>query len=321
MPESPDCLLCGESAFEVVLDDVRDLVWRKEGRFTLQRCCECGLVMTRPRPTAEELTTYYEDAYSGRGEQAEAKRKGATSLMVRLLGAFRMTAIGRGRSLRAEDHVLDVGCSYGGFLKVLRDEVGCRTSGIDFDAGSIAGAIEPERCDYRSGTLLEAGYEGGSFSVVTFIECLEHDPHPLDSLEEAHRVLADEGIVVVEVPSWDGAWRQVFGRFWLPLLVPQHLVHFRPASLRAAMEQAGFEVLHLQSMFFPLEGVASLWLWLVDLLDIPPLGAEPTWRTPLHVLLFASLIVPLWFLVEVPSQLLLRLVGRSGHVLAVGKKQ
>lgn len=320
MPESPDCLLCGESRFEVVLDGVRDLVWRKEGEFTLARCLGCDLVMTRPRPNSEELGSYYEDAYSGEGGQADAKRKGATSLVVRLLGAHRMAAISKGRPLVAEDRVLDVGCSYGGFLKVLRDEIGCTTSGIDFDAGSISGALEPDRCEYRSGTLIDAGYEAASFSVTTFIECLEHDPVPLQSLEEAHRVLVDGGLVVVEVPNWDGAWRSVFGRYWLPLLTPQHLVHFRPSTLRAMLERAGFEVLHLQSMFFPLEGVASLWLWLVDVLDIPSPDAKPTWRTPFHVLLFLSLIVPLWFLVEVPSQLVLRLLGRSGHILAVAKK-
>ena len=320
MPESPDCLLCGGDAFETELEGVRDLVWRKPGSFRLQRCAACGLVMTRPRPDAAELGAYYEGAYSGTGDAAEAKRKGATSLMVRLLGAHRLTAIARARPLLPTDRVLDVGCSYGGFLKVLRDRVGCTTSGIDFDTGSIEGALEPERCDYRSGTLVEAGYEAESFSVVTFIECLEHDPEPLASLREAWRVLEPGGLVVVEVPNWQGAWRPVFGRFWLPLLVPQHLVHFDPATLRAALGDAGFELAHLQAMFFPLEGVASLWLWLVDALDIPPPGSAPTWRTPFHVLLFLLLVVPLWFLVELPSQLFLRLLGRSGHILAVGRK-
>jgi len=320
MPESPDCLLCGTDRFETVLEGVTDLVWRKEGSFRLQRCEACALVMTRPRPTGEELGYYYENAYSGEGDQAEAKRKGATSLLVRLLGAHRLAAIGRARALDPSDRVLDVGCSYGGFLKVLRDTVGCTTSGIDFDEGSIAGAIEPDACDYRSGTLVDAGYDAEAFSVVTFIECLEHDPVPLESLREAWRILAPGGLVVVEVPNWEGAWRPVFGRFWLPLLSPQHLVHFSPNTLSRMLTEAGFELRHSQTMFFPLEGVASLWLWMVELLDIPPAGSEATWRTPFHILLFLSVIVPLWFLVEVPSQLVLRLVGRSGHMLVVGSK-
>lgn len=316
--ETPDCALCGGSDFETRLLGVRDLVWQKPGHFRIQECSACGLLMTRPRPNPEELAGYYEGAYSGGTGQGDAKKDGATSGLTRRLGRYRMDVIGKVRPLRKEDRVLDVGCSYGGFLKVVRDDVGCSTAGIDYDAGSIEGAIEPELCDYRSGTLVDADYDE-TFTVITFIECLEHDPTPLQTLTRAHDLLAPGGLVAVEVPNWDGGWRSVFGRFWLPLLIPQHLVHFRIPTLSRMVQDAGFEVVHSQTMFFPLEGVASLWLWCVEMLAIPPMGTPPTWRTPFHLLVFAG-IVALWFVVELPSQLVLQWFGRTGHITVVGRK-
>jgi 2-polyprenyl-3-methyl-5-hydroxy-6-metoxy-1,4-benzoquinol methylase len=319
LPESPACALCGAEDFHTVLQGGRDHVWRKPGTWSLQECRACGLVMTRPRPTAEELPTFYEGAYSGEGQQAEGKKQGADNLIGRLLSDHRLGVLHKVHALGPQDHLLDVGCSYGGLLKRARDKTGCTTSGVDFDEGSIAGAIEPELCDYRSGTLVEAGYEAESFTVITFMECLEHDPVPAQSLAEAHRLLKPGGLVSVEVPNWEGAWRSVFGRYWLPLLLPQHLVHYRPATLSRMLEQAGFEVVHQQTMFFPLEGVASLWMCLVAWFGIPPAGSKPTWKTPFHLMLFAW-IAMLWFTFEVPSQLVLRLLGRSGHMTVIGKK-
>ena len=319
MPESPACALCGGQDFQTVLEGGQDWIWRKPGVWQLQECSACSLVMTRPRPTAEELPTFYEGAYSGDNQHGEGKKEGADNLIGRLLSDHRLGVLAKVRPLGPQDHLLDVGCSYGGLLKRARDTTGCRTSGIDLDEGSIAGAVEPELCDYRTGTLVDAGYEAGSFQVVTFMECLEHDPRPAQSLAEAWRVLEPGGLVSVEVPNWEGAWRGLFGPYWLPLLLPQHLVHYRPATLRKMLEQAGFQVVHEQTMFFPLEGVASLWLMLVAWFDIPPAGSKPTWKTPFHLLLFAWVAL-LWFTVEVPSQLLLRLMGRSGHMTLIGRK-
>lgn len=317
--ESAPCALCGGEDFQPVLEGVEDLVWRKPGRFTLARCAGCGLVMTRPRPDPGALAWYYQDAYSGDSEPAKNKREGARSPINRMLNGYRLHVISKVRPVGEADHVLDVGCSYGGFLWLARERTGCRASGVELDAGSVAEALEPEAIDYRQGTLLSAGYAASSFTVVSFLECLEHDPTPVDSLKEAWRVLEPGGVVAVEVPNFQGFWRHVFGRYWLPLLTPQHLVHFTPRTLRRALEQAGFEVVHRQTMFFPLEGVASFALWLGKVLRVPPPGSPPSWRTPFDLLL-VLLVAVLYFLVEIPSQLLLVPLERTGHVLMVGRK-
>lgn len=317
--ESPPCPICQGEAFTAVYRDARDYIWRKPGRFTVARCDGCGLVMTRPRPGPDGIGFYYEDAYSGDAE-AGMKRFQTESGVGRLIARYRLKVIEKVRRLAPSDRVLDVGCSYGGFLRVARQARGCATSGIDLDEGTIHEAVDADVTDYRIGRLEEAGYPEGAFSVITFFQSLEHTHHPVEALAAARAALAPGGLCVVEVPDFGGLWRRVFRTAWLPLLIPQHLSHFTPQSLAAAFKAAGFDTIaHRQSMFYPFEGVASLGIWLGRALKSPPPGSPPSWRTPFDLLILLILMV-MYVVVEIPSQALLRLTGHTGHQIMIARR-
>ena len=315
----PPCPICGGTTWTTVLRGARDWIWRKPGTFQVQRCAGCDLVATRPRPADDALGFYYDNAYSGEAE-AGMRHFQTESGLGRLINRYRLAVLQRVRRLGGDDHVLDVGCSYGGFLRLVRRQTGARTSGLDLDAGSIAQAVDAAETDYRVGLLTEAGYAPGTFTVITFLESLEHHTDPVAALRAAREALAPGGHCLVEVPNFGGLWRRVFRTAWLPLLIPQHLYHFTPKTLAAAFRAAGFgPVQRHQTMFFPLEGVASLWIWLARVLRMPPVGSKPTWRTPFDVLLFLATL-PLYLVFEIPSQALLRLLGLAGHQLAIARR-
>ncbi len=316
----PPCPVCGGDTHRTVLRGARDHVWRKPGVFQLQACEGCGLVSTRPRPVADALGFYYENAYSG--EDGGGMREFQTeSWLGKLISGYRLAVIERTGRLGEADHVLDVGCSYGGFLRFMREARGVRTSGIDLDAGSIESAVDRAQTDYHVGLLSEADLPDGGYTLITFMESLEHHTEPVEALRKAHALLAPGGRIAVEVPNYGGLWRRVFGTSWLPLLIPQHLFHFTPGSLRRALRAAGFtRVERHQTMFYPLEGVASLGIWLARILRSPPPGAPPSWRTPFDLAILLVLVA-LYFVVEIPSQWLLRLAGLAGHQLVVARRE
>jgi 2-polyprenyl-3-methyl-5-hydroxy-6-metoxy-1,4-benzoquinol methylase len=318
--ESPDCPVCSGRQFTTVLEGARDLVWRKPGTFRLQRCDGCGLVLTRPRPAPDVLGFYYENAYSGEAQDG-MRRFQTESGVGRMINRYRLAVMARVQKLSGSDRLLDVGCSYGGFLREARKASGCRVAGIDLDEGSIERAVDRETTEYHVGSLLDADLPPGSFSVITFFESLEHHPEPVRTLARARELLAPGGLVVVEVPNWGGFWRRVFRGAWLPLLVPQHLFHFTPRTLRKALEAAGFKrIERQQTMFYPLEGVGSLGLWLGKVLRAPPPGSPPSWRTPFD-LVWVLLLLALYVATEVPTQALLRLLGAAGHQIAIARRE
>jgi SAM-dependent methyltransferase len=316
--ESPPCVLCGGFAFRDLIAAASDRVTRKPGVFSVQACRQCALVMTRPRPVAQALGFYYQGTYSGTSDHhARSLQTGGPG---RMAARYRLRAVRRWSNLGAAQRVLDVGCGYGTFCVEARVATGCQVTGIDMDAGCLAHALDREHVDYRCGTLESAGLALAQFDVVTFFESLEHHPDPVAALRAAHRLLKPGGLCVVEVPNFAGAWRHVFGSWWLPLLVPQHLVHFEPRTLRRAFELAGFNVpARHRAMFFPTESTASLGLWLNERLGRPIRSYRLRWRRPDGALLL--LVLALWWAaIELPSQALLVLLGRSGHQLLVGRR-
>lgn len=316
--ESPACPLCGAAAFTTVLDDVRDFVFYKPGAFTIARCTSCGLVQTSPRPTPAALAKYYEHAYG----RAFARRFQVDSPIGRMVPAYRVRVLERARPLTSKDRVLDVGCGYGSFLKAARDKSSCACVGIDQDPANTSRGADPEHIEYRVGSFDDVAHNlaDASFNVVAMYHFLEHTRDPIAALAIARRLLVDDGVLVVEVPAWDGWLRALFGRSWLPLLPPQHLFHFTPATLRAVVERAGFAVVDARKLFYPIEATASFSVWLRRTLRLPARAA----RTGAHriVALLAGLALALFFVVvEVPLQLLLLAANRTGHQVVIAKKR
>jgi SAM-dependent methyltransferase len=313
--ESPRCPVCGGTQYRCVLNGARDRLGRKQGVFELQACTACQLVATRPRPTARQLGYYYEGVYGS--APAQFVQGGAPS---RSAARYRLRALQGIATLDARKKLLDVGCGYGSFLAEARRQTGCEATGLDLDADCLGQAADREHIRYLRTSIEAADLPAGSFDVVTLFQSLEHHLDPVAALRAAHRLLKPGGHCIVEVPNFDGAWRPVFRTWWLPLLVPQHLFHFTPRTLRRVLEEASFDVPEQhRAMFYPTESTLSLGLWLNEALGRPLRAYRPRWRRPDGLLLVA--LLPLWWLlVEVPSQALLVLLGRTGHQLMVGRK-
>ena len=315
--EEPDCPVCQSTSFKVMLKKVKDRIYGKPGVFQIQRCLQCGLVMTRPRPTTESLKLYYEGSYTRR--RSEVRFQTDTRLG-RRIPRYRMKVLGKAHQLNEKDRILDVGCSTGDFLRVARLESGCQVTGIELDQKSIERALDPEQITYRVGTIQDVELPEHGFTVVTFFQSLEHHQEPVEALKKAHGFLEPGGICVVEVPNYGGFWRRVFRSYWMPLMVPQHLVHFDKKTIKKTFEAAGFKrILHHQTMFYPFEGIASLALWIWRIFHLPRRQQKDSWGW-LVVPFVLILLVVLFFLVEIPSQALLRLLGVSGHQITIAAR-
>lgn len=316
--ETIPCVLCGGESFRTVLRGVRDRIWFKPGRYQVQICEDCRLVQTRPRPIpGEALGFYYKDTYSQDGSNIKEMYDQPFG---HLLNIYRIACIEKVRKIVPEDHILDVGCSFGSFLAKVHDERGCAVAGVDMDVGSIEQSVLTDRkipCSLHIGTaaeLAEQPEQHGQYSIVTYLECLEHDPDPVATLKATRQLLKPGGLVLIEVPNWRSFWRWFWGRWWMPLFVPQHTVHFAPATLKATAEKAGLEVLHHQTMLMPVEWSLSLRGLVHDL--VSPDSKPPPWVDKV----LGPVIFVTWFLIEFPVQFWLRAFGFAGHQALVARR-
>jgi ubiquinone/menaquinone biosynthesis C-methylase UbiE len=90
-------------------------------------------------------------------------------------------------ALTADDHLLDVGCGGGVFMRHVREMIGCEVSGVDHsrDMVALAGAT------YGDAAALP--FAEGSFTAVSSIVAFFFFPDPVRALREMRRVLRAPG--------------------------------------------------------------------------------------------------------------------------------
>jgi 2-polyprenyl-3-methyl-5-hydroxy-6-metoxy-1,4-benzoquinol methylase len=236
--ETVNCALCGANDAETILVG-RDRLHNIEGLFYLVRCRQCGLMYLNPRPTFEEMARYYPPDYHAykpidkkhfsiiaRLDYWYGMRKRCRSIIVR-------TGLKGGR-------ILDIGCSTGGFLYMMRRLGNWEPYGVEINAKAANYAKQHFGLNIFIGNLHDAHYPDSFFDVVTLWNVLEHLHQPLTTLYEISRIIRPGGLLVISLPNPDCIEAKLFKQYWAGLDIPRHLYIFSQRTLRYALEQAGF---------------------------------------------------------------------------------
>jgi len=203
----------------------------------LRRCAACSTVYAREYADPDEVFVdgYFEGGAGAYGIDTAHPRFQA---FLHEVCARRCAFIG---SLAPVGSLLDVGCG-GGELLSAAVAGGWRAAGAE----PMAAAAELARsrapgADVRTGLASEVGFAERSFDVVCAFHVLEHMPDARAFLGELARFARPGGLVVVECPNYASRLRRARGERWLHLRPLEHLVHFTPQTMRAALAGAGLE--------------------------------------------------------------------------------
>ena len=228
------CNLCGHKRFKVIE--------RGESPFEVLECSNCALVFVHPHPETGALKGHYgESYYSEWINQQKAKR-------------IRMweSRLNRINKLRPSGKLLDVGCGEGLFLRLAQDN-GWQIRGTELSLYASKFASEALGTEIYCGQLHQASFADNSFDVVTMWHVLEHVEDPKSYLEEVHRVLKPNGLLVLSVPNVNDlvmqlAYRATRRRKLKLFSVNDkevHLYHFSAKTLRTYFDKTGFDCLRL----------------------------------------------------------------------------
>lgn len=210
--------------------------------WTVHKCSSCGLGILDPRPSPEELTALYQDAYFI-GHYDEGLTPGTEAMRKRLLQEKHR--IGFFRSLKKRGRILDIGCGRGYFLLACREQ-GYDVQGYDISEDGAAYVRETLGIPVRTGAL-ENAFEDAAFDVITMWHSLEHTPNPAEYLEVAARWLRPDGVLVIDVPNYIGTDARLKWEAWEHWDLPYHLLHFTPQSLDMLLGKHGFSVVRRKS--------------------------------------------------------------------------
>lgn len=271
--ENCKCSLCN-------LDDTRVLFTKKdkfrisEEEFNVVECNRCGHLYINPRPSEEEIVRFYPNTYSWKENLgAEAF---VTKSVRRLEKGYRYhllkDEVSKVMKLTGKNSgkVLDVGCGTGDRLDMFRSH-GFDTFGVEISesADYAQGALG---LNVRKGDLLTARFPDRFFDLIALYHVLEHTHDPGQVCREIHRILKDEGFLVIQVPNKESMQYQLLKRRWAAFDVPRDLHYFGTKTLEGLLQKTGFEVFrtdHFMNWWHPPTLVPSLF---------PSLDPQKAWE-------------------------------------------
>lgn len=217
-----------------VCDGQNFTLWGEVGAYSILTC-ECGLGVTYPFPTLEELSTSNSEIY-----QVEQRIRIYLSQSTVFESRYRQY-VNNIKSYRQGGRLLDVGCNIGLFLKVAREE-GFEVTGVELNQGCAEYGKNHFGLNIHSEYLEIVNFPAENFDVVTLFDVLEHVPDLHGFLREVGRVLKPGGLIVVQSPNLDSLMAEITGSQWNWLTPPDHLFHFTPDSLKKLLYVSGFVV-------------------------------------------------------------------------------
>jgi 2-polyprenyl-3-methyl-5-hydroxy-6-metoxy-1,4-benzoquinol methylase len=207
--------------------------------WSVYRCPSCGLGFLDPRPSQDEIEQLYRSEYFSQHYDGGLEPDSPQ---------FR-------RRIRGEEHrirfikqekrsgkLLDIGCGYGYFLAACRDE-GYEVNGFDVSEWAAEYAIQRLGLPVTIGQMGDVTFPPHSFDIITMWHFLEHMPDPHLALQKAKSWLKRDGILVVDVPNYEGTDARHMWEEWTGWSLPYHFWHFTFESLTRLLHRHGFRVI------------------------------------------------------------------------------
>lgn len=225
--EQVPCPACGSRSAKTV-----------RNRADIVQCGDCQTVYLRTRLTKEAMRKLYQ-SYADEGSHMalpksleDAEKSGlARKKFLNEILAF----------IQPGGEFLDVGCGWGGFLLNARNN-GFQPRGIELTRRCVAYAKDNLGIPVVDTQLEDTEITPGSLSVVTMNHVLEHLPEPRKALKKVIDSLKPGGMYCGIVPNFQSACSTNEGENWYWLDPFYHYTHFTPATLKRALESAGFVV-------------------------------------------------------------------------------
>jgi SAM-dependent methyltransferase len=225
---SRPCVICDADAGPRVFQSQLDICGLGAVNFGIRCCAACGMVQQSPAVSGEVLAQQYR--LFSNYTQFDQGDPPLSAPAARMLALLERRGIAPGR-------VYDVGAATGAALWHFRQR-GWTVSGCDPSPKAV------EQASLRNGIALDLGDEHEALpalakvDLITFSHVIEHLFHPRETLARARQALADDGLLLLEVPCLAAPEINPPGLFML-----EHLSYFDEASIRNLLAATGFEAL------------------------------------------------------------------------------
>lgn len=225
------CAVCHSPTF-FDLPEINS-VYDRTRTYSLVRCSACGLTMTFPKPSVEELQKIYATSYGYAYHNLTANERKLRA--VKLIKSLDLQSFGQ---------CTEIGFGEGQFLLAMR-KFGSQVGGCELNASSVARVVSllgresnVQVSDADSYLENSSGLSG----LVVLNHVLEHLPDAEATLRLIAQKMDSRGKLLIVVPNTESAPKGKLRKFWGYWQVPVHLNHYNLNSLSLILDKSGFAV-------------------------------------------------------------------------------
>lgn len=235
------CNLCGSNNYEVIYkrraEDPNDPPQSKyliseediQKPDRLFRCNRCGLIFAERDKNFDYYVNRYAEMIDKEYIEEERGRRQASVKILERIGRYKDTG-----------RLLDIGCASGFLLDEARRRK-WKVYGIEISKWAATYAKERLNLNVIRGTVEDAAFSDGYFDVIVMLDILEHLPDPKYTLQEARRVLKEDGVLYISTPNISSAISRILRAKWWGIN-KFHLFYFSKKTLEKLLDVSGFKV-------------------------------------------------------------------------------
>ena len=197
----------------------------KSKEYCFLKCDDCETVFLENPLDESALGDFYPDYYLPyRGEKAWGKYAKIVQRQDDALNIKRVDLVSKFLSPKKHPQkikILDVGCGKPDFLYHFDQRVDSDCFGVDFKQAHWGDA------KYAKLNLTEGDWTQHQpteqYDVITAWHYLEHDYHPQKTVEKCLELLKPGGLVIIEVPMYQGLLARIQKNHWQGWHTPRHI--------------------------------------------------------------------------------------------------
>lgn len=204
----------------------------------IKRCNNCNSLFQFPLP--ENVKGMYDEAYySGTADYAYRDERNQYEYDKHV----HFSRLNTMRRFIPSGRLLDVGCSFGSFVKSANqfyDAYGIDLSSFAAKQGN-AWLQEQRVFEGTLSTPLPSElFANGSYQVITLFEVAEHLVNPRAELQRAFQLLSPGGMLVIQTANF-AAWQAIEEGLDYAYFMPGHLVYYTANGLKGMLAEIGFK--------------------------------------------------------------------------------
>ena len=224
------CVLCGSLDREPLIE---------KNSWQVYRCSSCGLGFLDPLPSRDQIENLYRREYFSE-RYDDGLDPDSPQFRRRIRGDKHRTRFIK--PIKGDGRLLDIGTGYGYFLAACRKE-GYEEMGLDISGWAAQYAIKKLGIPITIGQMDSVTFPSHSFDIITMWHFLEHTPDPHLTLQKSKTWLKEDGILVIDVPNYEGTDAKHKWQEWVGWSLPYHFWHFTFESLTQLLHRHGFRVI------------------------------------------------------------------------------